>query len=634
MFYTGIYAPLTPGERVALDERLARNQKEFLDLTAQLNNGALISKLPDSVLLMVFAQYIEAWKEDIIDTHFIKENAHDFTSGRPYYGWIRLAHVCRRWRDIALRTPSLWTHLKVTSAEGADAFLERCGSSPIHVEGSMTAESFESAEGRVAWRRVFEEAHHMASLHVSFDEDFDKFPAEVGLGYPDFPRLKSLKLLRHGDNPDPVTILPRFIRSDQRFEGLEEFQATNYCLSLTAPLFIGCKNLTGLSLSGFRDKDVTWETLFDMLGRFPQLQRLTLRQGLPVKHLGSSNSLPVLLSGPISLPYLQELDVSSTTAGLDCAHLLQHLTVPPNATVRMAVGDIYVYSRFGDEEPPKIHDESLPFVANPLISWLAQSQASRDPIGSLYIDSFRPVPWIDRKYATKIVGYAAGTVVEFVRNADDGWKTLPRVTTDKPSRIETTWSSYTPKLILKEIATLPSFRKVEILVLGDIRSEPHRPTPADVKTWFQVFRHFTEVKFIRITGRTTRWFPHALATHDHKPSILFPKLNMIGLVRAVFVDQAQQTEEKQLEWFETLRKELVERQKRIRNFLLDIEDARNITLEQVEALEAFMNVEFDGRCTNKPGSAEDDEPWAEADRDGYYSEEYEEVAEEVVEEEE
>ena len=68
VFFTGIYAPLTPDERVVLDEKLARNQKEFLGLTAQLNGDALISKLPDSVLLMVFAQHIAAWKEDIIDT--------------------------------------------------------------------------------------------------------------------------------------------------------------------------------------------------------------------------------------------------------------------------------------------------------------------------------------------------------------------------------------------------------------------------------------------------------------------------------------------------------------------------------------------------------------------------------------
>lgn len=196
VFFTGIYAPLTPEERVVLDEKLARNQKEFLGLTAQLNGDTLISKLPDSVLLMVFAQHIAAWKEDIIDTHFIRDTILDVTSGRPYYGWIRLAHVCRRWRDVALRTPSLWTHFKVTSVEGADAFLERSGGAPLYVEGSMTAQSFDFAATREIWTRVFEEAHRTASLHVSFDEDFDKYPEHVGLGYPAFPSVKRPPLTR------------------------------------------------------------------------------------------------------------------------------------------------------------------------------------------------------------------------------------------------------------------------------------------------------------------------------------------------------------------------------------------------------------------------------------------------------
>lgn len=45
-----------------------------------------------------------------------------------YMGWITVAHVCRRWRDIALTTPSLWTILSnYTPIRAAEVFLERSG---------------------------------------------------------------------------------------------------------------------------------------------------------------------------------------------------------------------------------------------------------------------------------------------------------------------------------------------------------------------------------------------------------------------------------------------------------------------------------------------------------------------------
>ncbi|KAJ7186395.1 hypothetical protein C8R46DRAFT_1272869 [Mycena filopes] len=54
---------------------------------------------------------------------------------------IALTHICRRWREIALSTPDLWSRMQVSSNDSAvaaqvDAWLTRSGSRPLCIESA------------------------------------------------------------------------------------------------------------------------------------------------------------------------------------------------------------------------------------------------------------------------------------------------------------------------------------------------------------------------------------------------------------------------------------------------------------------------------------------------------------------
>ncbi|KAI0321079.1 hypothetical protein OF83DRAFT_1280682 [Amylostereum chailletii] len=59
--------------------------------------------------------------------------------GRPGpLGWIRVAHVCRAWRQVALQYPTLWTNIHFTlGATWTEAFFTRAKSAPISIKTTV-----------------------------------------------------------------------------------------------------------------------------------------------------------------------------------------------------------------------------------------------------------------------------------------------------------------------------------------------------------------------------------------------------------------------------------------------------------------------------------------------------------------
>ena len=87
-----------------------------------------------------------------------------------YLEWICVTHVCRRWREIALYSPYLWSHIDFTelSLDGFTEILARAKMSPLHVEAKITPRS----KARFDALKKQLEAHISHTRHLSICGEF------------------------------------------------------------------------------------------------------------------------------------------------------------------------------------------------------------------------------------------------------------------------------------------------------------------------------------------------------------------------------------------------------------------------------------------------------------------------------
>ncbi|RDX44803.1 hypothetical protein OH76DRAFT_1408726 [Lentinus brumalis] len=104
-------------------------------LREHLNTFNRVHRLPPELLSLIFEMiaHIPNRHEDIFN--FDKLTSEEYTRARPpSSGIATIAHVCKRWRAVALSTPSLWTY--VSALPGSDqfrAYVERSLSLPLSV---------------------------------------------------------------------------------------------------------------------------------------------------------------------------------------------------------------------------------------------------------------------------------------------------------------------------------------------------------------------------------------------------------------------------------------------------------------------------------------------------------------------
>ncbi|OJT04094.1 hypothetical protein TRAPUB_5246 [Trametes pubescens] len=87
---------------------------ELVALRQLHNTVALPNRLPEEIILEVLKNVVDRRHGDV--GHI-----------------VRATHVCKRWRDIALNAPSLWTYFAIDRLDVTTTFLERSRSMPISV---------------------------------------------------------------------------------------------------------------------------------------------------------------------------------------------------------------------------------------------------------------------------------------------------------------------------------------------------------------------------------------------------------------------------------------------------------------------------------------------------------------------
>ncbi|KAL1940232.1 hypothetical protein VTO73DRAFT_9184 [Trametes versicolor] len=261
---------------------------------------------------------------------------------------IRVTHVCRYWRDVALHTPALWTHIALLHPDAINAFLERSQALPLSIHLHMNPRPNPASPEGIhtdALRALLTGFSRTLSLKINHlsSEGYDLVMKRIARGAPKLEVLSIAKrtigtgsMLDHA--PDDVDGLPRLRSLKLRGEPLPWLP--------TWP-----NALTEIDLvSAVHDAPA----LLDLLERSPALEHVTIR--------GFFNAVVADDPHEVTLAHLKTLRLHSfSIPGI--ATLLPSLDLPSQHT-NISLGD--PKSRggaFADLIP--MHDESdpLPWAA-------------------------------------------------------------------------------------------------------------------------------------------------------------------------------------------------------------------------------------------------------------------------------
>ncbi|KAI0329158.1 hypothetical protein GY45DRAFT_1325413 [Cubamyces sp. BRFM 1775] len=106
----------------------------LLQIRMQLNLLSPIGQLPPEILIRCFEYLLPYVPPDLYEHH---ESPYKF----PIHPLIGITHVCKRWRDVALSAPTLWTCIDDANVAQLEEFLTRSQDVPINVNIHLKSSS-------------------------------------------------------------------------------------------------------------------------------------------------------------------------------------------------------------------------------------------------------------------------------------------------------------------------------------------------------------------------------------------------------------------------------------------------------------------------------------------------------------
>lgn len=282
----------------------------MLDLKGRRNRIVPISRLPPEILCSIFF----------------------FASRLAIYDvqWIRLTHVCRYWRDLALQSPSLWANPPLQHILWTEIMLSRSKMAGLTVQADGVAIYHHNTRKNVSsiFQNYNTRIKHI-QLELSFEVNslLETLPSSA-------PMLESLVITVPYPNrlnfsyQDGSTNRPNYRILDESLcdmGQLRRMELTGLYINwdLHLPNTLTVLKLHEIPSLGIPEID----KMKDALEQMPLLQTLDLVNALPdIGH-------PLLSSRNIHLPKLQTLKLSAGVAEADC--LLRALTFPSTTFVQV-----------------------------------------------------------------------------------------------------------------------------------------------------------------------------------------------------------------------------------------------------------------------------------------------------------
>ena len=296
--------------REVIHDKIKVVERASRELKYHHNALAPISRLPPETLAEIFS---------LLPFPSVD---HDYV---PYLKWIRVTHVCRRWREIALGSPYLWSHINFTrlTLVGFPEILARAKMSPLRFEAKITPRTKERYD---AFGRQLE-AHISHTRHLTIS---GKFQGTLEQLASPAPALVSLSLR----NSHPPYTSPQYLIPDFLFNGtapkLTRLELLHCSIGWQSPLLKGLQTLK--IRTPYAEEIPTLEDWLGGLNEMSQLKTLILDNATPAISVDNSR-----ISEPqrtANLPSLTHFDI--TAPARDCALALAHLVLPALVSLRVA----------------------------------------------------------------------------------------------------------------------------------------------------------------------------------------------------------------------------------------------------------------------------------------------------------
>ncbi|KAI8996519.1 hypothetical protein BD414DRAFT_204306 [Trametes punicea] len=304
--------------RKVLEDQITAHADAIVYLKSQLNSMSPASRLPPEIISEIFTlvavyHYEESWR-------------HHYGSSQVYK-WLPVAHVCRAWRAIALRTPRLWSNIVLTRPEVDHEVLSRAKNAPLWVSANITHQTDARAgmldtimqnPSRLRELQLMGPARALQSLSAKWTKRADF--------------LQSISLTSPYRAFDHASVLSSPPFSPNLFSGhtpnLRHLDISGVTLDWSNPLF--CPTLKTLKVDNrydITDRLGEFWQLLDVLETMQSLETLQLIGAIP-RLPEDAGALPEVRRS-INLPKLRLVDLLSDA--IDCARLLSHLSLPQDA---------------------------------------------------------------------------------------------------------------------------------------------------------------------------------------------------------------------------------------------------------------------------------------------------------------
>jgi hypothetical protein len=307
---TGIHDPSARIEAISTVDKGIDTAKQFVrSLLTRRNALVPISLLPPEILARVF--------------HFLVLKELPF-SGRRHLGWIRVTHVCRHWRQVALDDSSLWAKMGwriPTNTKWISEILARAKNAPLDIEFNAvtrsSAEALLTISPHLSHTRQLR-LHGLPELHFDSVREIYNWEAPV---------LEHFEITVAAYSPTPL----RYLGGNMLFKGRAPRLRTFSLSRVVIPWsLIPRGQLTQLKIA-CRAEDIDspgdLNQLIDLLVNCPALEILALDSCLP-------SQLTELPYGRIiHLSHLSRLRLCGSTSRI--MHMLKMLKLPSSTALHL-----------------------------------------------------------------------------------------------------------------------------------------------------------------------------------------------------------------------------------------------------------------------------------------------------------